>query len=236
MKNAAVFLAFGWVFIRSTGFAQFKIQSPAAQPRLALAMMQFEGAFRLPADDFGVLSMNYSEGPLAYDPTRNSIFIVGHNHQQALAEFAEPALVKSTKLAELNIAAAPLQNFVTVLDRAPSGNPQALDAIGGLGLIDGQLIVNAYEYYDEGGGNTHTTLIVRNPNDLASSTIAGFFAFQGGAGHTSGWLSPIPEAWRVCSAARISPANRAVNRLSVASVSGLPHSRSTRAISTAPTQ
>lgn len=169
---------------------------PASLPRLTPAMMRFEGAFRLPAEDFGVSSMNYSEGPLVYHPGRNSIFIVGHNHQQAIAEFTVPALVKSAKLAELNIAAAPLQNFVTVLDRAPSGNPQELNVIGGLGLIDDQLLVNAYEYYDAGGGNTHTTLIVRNPNNLANSTVAGFFAFEGGAGHTSGWLSPIPEAWQ----------------------------------------
>ncbi len=169
---------------------------PTALPRLTPAMMHYEGAFRLPANDFGVSSLNYSEGPLVYNPARHSIFIVGHNHQQALAEFAVPPLVKSTKLADLNIAVAPLQNFVTVLDRVAGGNPQALDVIGGLGLIDGQLIVNAYEYYDAATDNTHTTLIVRNSNDLARSPVEGFFQFKGGAGHTSGWLSPIPEAWQ----------------------------------------
>lgn len=196
MKDAAGSFALGLLLIGALGFAYAKAESPTSLPRLTLAMMRFEGAFRLPAEDFGVSSMNYSEGPLVYHPGRNSIFIVGHNHQQAIAEFAVPALVKSAKLAELHIAAAPLQNFITVLDRAPGGNPQALDVIGGLGLIDDQLLVNAYEYYDAGGGNTHTTLLVRNPNNLASSTIAGFFAFEGGAGHTSGWLSPIPEVWQ----------------------------------------
>lgn len=169
---------------------------PTALPRLAVAMLQYEGAFRLPADEFGASSLNYSEGPLVYNPARNSIFIVGHNHQQALAEFAVPALVKSTTLAELNMASAPLQNFVTVLDRTSGGNPQALDVIGGLGLLDGQLVVNAYEYYDASTDNTHTTLIVRNSSELARSRVEGFYAFAGGAGHTSGWLSPIPPAWQ----------------------------------------
>lgn len=169
---------------------------PAALPRLTVAMMQYEGAFRLPADDFGASSLNYSEGPLVYNPARNSIFIVGHSQQQAIAEFAVPALVKSTRLADLKMAAAPLQGFVTVLDRASNGNPQALDVIGGLGLLDGQLVVNAYEYYDADGGNTHTTLIVRNSSDLAHSRVEGFYAFAGGAGHTSGWLAPIPEVWQ----------------------------------------
>lgn len=169
---------------------------PTALPRLAVAMLQYEGAFRLPADEFGASSLNYSEGPLVYNPARNSIFIVGHNHQQALAEFAVPALIKSTKLAELNMASAPLQNFVTVLNRTSGGNPQALDVIGGLGLLDGQLVVNAYEYYDASTDNTHTTLIVRNSSELARSRVEGFYTFAGGAGHTSGWLSPIPPAWQ----------------------------------------
>lgn len=169
---------------------------PTALPRLTIAMMHYDGAFRLPADDFGISSMNYSEGPLVYNPARHSIFIVGHNHQQAIAEFAVPPLIKSTQLAALNIAATPLQNFVTVFERASNGNPQALDVIGGLGLIDGQLLINAYEYYDAGGGNTHTTLIARNSNDLAHSRLEGFYEFSGGAGHTSGWLSPIPIAWQ----------------------------------------
>jgi len=59
-----------------------------------------------------------------------------------------------------------------------------------------QLIVNAYEYYDSPGDNWLTTLAVRDADDLAGSSVDGFVAFEGGAGHTSGWLSPVPPAWQ----------------------------------------
>jgi len=59
-----------------------------------------------------------------------------------------------------------------------------------------QLIVNAYEYYDAPGDNTQTTLVVRNSDNLADSTVSGYYSFQGGAGHTSGWISPIPNYWQ----------------------------------------
>lgn len=193
MKRSTILL-FILLFIAVNLRAQ--ITPPTSLPLLTVDMLQYQGAFRLPADDFGVSSMNYSEGPLVYNHAQNSIFIVGHNHQQAIAEFAVPALVTSTTLADLNMASAPLQNFVTILDRVAGGNPQALDVIGGLALIDARLLVNAYEYYDAAGGNTHTTLVVRNSNDLAGSAVEGFFAFAGEAGHTSGWLSPIPEVWQ----------------------------------------
>lgn len=39
--------------------------------------------------------MNYSVGPLAFYPAHNSIFIIGHTYEQAMIEFAIPALVDS---------------------------------------------------------------------------------------------------------------------------------------------
>ncbi|MCB0160453.1 MAG: hypothetical protein KDD83_20115, partial [Caldilineaceae bacterium] len=135
-------------------------RQPADLPLLAMEELQYVGAFRLPADEFGISSMNYSEGPLAYSPARDSILIVGHSHQQAVAEFTVPGIVSSTELADLPMAAAPRQTFATVLDRTPDGNPESLDRIGGLAVIPGadhdELLVNAYEYYDAPGDNTLT--------------------------------------------------------------------------------
>ena len=48
------------------------------------------------------------------------------------------------------------------------------------------LLINAYEYYDALGDNTLTTLVMRDPDDLAKSTIDGANRFTGGPGHTSG--------------------------------------------------
>ncbi|MBI1294246.1 hypothetical protein GC175_04725 [bacterium] len=173
-------------------------QSPADLPLLTPDDLRYEGAFRLPADEFGLSSMNYSEGPLFYHPDRESIFIVGHAHQQAIAEFAVPEISNSTVITDLAMAAAPVQNFAAFLNGAPNGNPQLLDRIGGLAVITGttRMLINAYEYYDAPGDNTHTTLSVRDAGNLGFTQLAGFFEFTGGAGHTSGWISPVPAEWQ----------------------------------------
>ena len=144
--------------------------------------------------------MNYSEGPIEYNTNNHSLFIVGHSHHQAIAEFAIPQLVQSGNINDLNMAANPIQEFSTVLNRTSGGNPQNINRIGGMELISGpngwELIVNAYEYYDAPADNSHATMVIRNPKNLASSNIAGFYEFEGSSGHTSGWISPIPAEWQ----------------------------------------
>ena len=171
----------------------------AKLPLLRNSNIVYEGAFRLPATTFGESSLNYSEGPLEYNGTNHSIFIAGHAHHQNIAEFAIPGLVKSYNLSSLPMASSPLQIFTPILNRATEGNPQSLDRIGGMEYISTgstpQLIINAYEYYDAPGDNTQTTLVARDSSNLGSCTMDGYYTFQGGAGHTSGWISPIPAEW-----------------------------------------
>lgn len=169
-------------------------------PLLKLSDLRYQGGFRLPAGTYGASSMNYSQGPIVYDRYNNSIFVVGHTDAQAVAEFSVPPLVHSTKISDLMIAPKPVQSFVRMLTNASAGNPQRLDTIAGLALVgpanDRQLLVNAFEYYDAPADNTQTTLVVRSPGSLSNSAADGFFTFSGGAGHTSGWMSRIPQIWR----------------------------------------
>jgi len=165
-------------------------------PLFNMDNLSYEGAFRLPSSTYGNSSLNFSEGPIAYNAENNSLFIVGHSHEQAIAEFAIPQLVNSTSLDDLNIANTPLQVFRSFLDDASGGNPQNIDRVGGLYLFnDGtqpKLLINAYEYYDAPGDNSHTSIVINNADDLANSTVDGYYQFEGGAGHTSGWISAIP--------------------------------------------
>ena len=69
---------------------------PAELPLFQVAHLQYKGAFRLPAETFGASSTNYAQGPIAYNPDNHSLFVVGHAHDQAIAEFAIPELVGST--------------------------------------------------------------------------------------------------------------------------------------------
>lgn len=179
--------------------AAYATEDPMQQPLLQLSDITYQGAFRLPAATFGSSSLNYSEGPIEYNPTNHSIFIVGHNHQQEIAEFPVPVLVKSDRLEALEMVIAPIQSFTSVLDRTDDSNPQNLDRIGGMEYVattPPQLVVNCYEYYDAPGDNTLTTLVMSDSDSLAGEKVNGFFRFHGDAGHTSGWISPIPPEWQ----------------------------------------
>lgn len=197
MKNLPCFNLFT-LFL----FATLSVSAqPLTLPLFQINNLTYAGAFRLPADEFGTSSLNFSEGPFVIDSWHNSIFIVGHNHHQQIAEFSMPALSMGENLSDLNMAGTAIQPFTSVLNRANEGNPQAIDRIGGLCLLasngDTSLLINGYEYYDAPGDNTHTTIKALNPYNLASSEIVGYYQFEGGAGHTSGWISQIPIEWQM---------------------------------------
>lgn len=166
-------------------------------PLFHISDLTYEGGFRLPASQYGASSLNYSQGPIAYNKNNNSLFIVGHVYDQAIAEFSIPSLIISDSLSLLNIANDPLQNFETCLNKTTNGNPEGLDRIGGLYLSStGEMIVNAYEYYDAPADNILTTLVIEDASQLSTSNVNGYFRFLGGAGHTNGWISPIPIEWQ----------------------------------------
>jgi hypothetical protein len=153
------------------------------------------GAFRVASDDFGVSNTNYAIGTLAYNPDRDSIFIAGHDHHRAIAEFSIPNLVISDDLQALEIVESPLQEFVYLLESSPNGNPEGLNRITGLLYMDGQLIINVENWYDAGGANRDTTLIVRTANNLSTSEVNGYFELEGAA-QAAGYMVQIPEQWR----------------------------------------
>lgn len=152
------------------------------------------GGFRVPGATYGDSRAAYSQGIIALGANRDSIFLVGHAWDQAIGEFSIPPLVNSTDIAAFNMATN-IQPFSKVLNRAPSGNPQNLDRIGGMALAGGSLVVNAYEYYDAPADDTHTTLVLHAPYNLLSSPASGFDSYDARA-HASGWLSKIPPEWQ----------------------------------------
>lgn len=157
--------------------------------------IEYKGAFRLPLAQFGDSDLTYAEGQIAYNSTNNSLFIVGHKHQQAIAEFSVPELSTSSNISNLKMSPAALQNFSRVLDRAIRPDDQPIDTVGGMLHYQGKLIVNAYEYYDGPADNTLTTLVINDSSNLANSSVDGFFGLQGRV-HAAGWMSPVPTDWQ----------------------------------------
>ncbi len=68
-------------------------------PLASIDDFTFAGGFSLPADQFGASSLNYAESVIA--TSGNSLFIVGHVHDDAVAEFIMPTLGSSTSVSSL---------------------------------------------------------------------------------------------------------------------------------------
>jgi hypothetical protein len=168
--------------------------------------LNYAGAFRVSAGRFrrsdsdapnNQVTVNYAEGPIAYNSVRNSLYIVGHTYGNRIAEFKVPEIINSTTLSDLQVANEVYQNFETVLGKVD--NPQKVTRIRGMEYVPtdsgAELIVNAIEYYDAPGDNTHTTVVARDADNLAESEVDGFFTLPGVA-RASGWISPVPDSWQ----------------------------------------
>ncbi len=158
-------------------------------PRVSTKSMNYLGAFRIPDGQFGNSNASYSYGAMAYNANNNSIFLAGHEYQGSVAEFKIPELVKSTKLSDLKTAAAPLQGFVPVVNRAPLDAGNGL-RVAGMYHENNKLLVNVYRFYNHHKLDT-TTLIFENASNLKESSVKGYLKFEGGT-YAAGWVSPIP--------------------------------------------
>ncbi|WP_339772595.1 hypothetical protein [uncultured Paraglaciecola sp.] len=156
--------------------------------------VEYVGGFRLPLTTKGVSRISFSQGVIALRPSKNSFFMIGHAHHQAVAEFEIPQISTSKKISEWHVAKFK-QPFSSIFSRAQSGNPQKLNRVTGMAEIENQLVVNGMEYYDADVNVRDTTLVIRDPDNLDESDIDGFYQLHGAA-HAAGWISKIPQAWQ----------------------------------------
>lgn len=163
-------------------------------PLITKSDFEYIGGFKIPNNTYGVSRAGYSQGKIALGANRDTLFLVGHAQHQAVAEFSIPSLVNSPDTVTFNTATN-IQPFTTVLNRAPSGNTQGMDRIGGMAFIGRSLVINTYEYYDALQDDTHTTMVLHEPGNLAGSSVSGFDGYDARA-HAAGWISPIPPEWQ----------------------------------------
>ncbi len=160
-------------------------------PRITLDDFKYEGAFRIVQWTFNTdTSMSYSNGIFTIDPAANTIFVVGHENDDEIAEFLIPEIVNTVDINEVISTEKVVQKFTRVLNRV--SNPQGLDRITGLFLYKGSLVVNAEQYYDGLADNTNTTLIIKDAYDIENSDVLGLYEIEG-AVHAAGWMSEIPQ-------------------------------------------
>src|SRR5437867_1986550 len=73
-------------------------------PVVGASDLRYVGAFRVPAGNFGGSSFAYGGTAMAYNPVRNSLFMVGHDWQQFVAEVSIPTPVNSSSVDNLPTA------------------------------------------------------------------------------------------------------------------------------------
>jgi hypothetical protein len=169
---------------------------PAPAPRPAHTGPGYVGAFRLPDRPVGASSFCWGGTALAFNPANNSLFMVGHDHQQAVAEVEVPASpVNSANLNDLPTARA-LQPFVKVAARIPNYTLKGNVKVGGLLVLGGRLVGTLYEYYDAEAKAVQSHFVL-DSLDLASARVSGLFTVGSlGGGFVGGYLAPVPVEWQ----------------------------------------
>jgi hypothetical protein len=167
-------------------------------PLMAANQWQFEGAFLLPNPVEGYdskRSFELSDAVMAYNPSNDSLFIVGHTNGQNVAEVEVPTLIKSNDFEEMARSQYFYQDFTSLNEAERMGETIANFRINGMAVIDGQLVVNFMDKKSYGGIQS-TTLVVRDMNDLEGSALHGPLLLNGDL-HASGSISEIPQAWQL---------------------------------------
>jgi hypothetical protein len=153
--------------------------------------IEYLGAFRALAS--GQSTSDYAVGILGHNPDNNSLFMVGHSHYNAIAEFAIPSALSLEKNPSNIPQATVLQNYVQVLQKKEVGN--TTDKIAGLLYYQQNLLVSSEIWYDGGAGNADNLQVFSNAYDIMSSPYKGMLQIDGKA-RAAGYMFKVPSEWQ----------------------------------------
>jgi hypothetical protein len=186
----------GFVTVAASSLA---LQGQPAQQLVQSQNLILEGSFRLPAGTFGTSEFGYGGTGLAFNDAGGSLFIVGHDWHQSVAEISIPAISKSATIDGLATAEV-LQPFVDLtegtmklVDPAVETNPIK---VGGLLPYQGRLYMSAFVYYDA-DKSQKLTHFVSGTNLSATGDVRGPYQVGTvGAGYIDGYFAEVPASWR----------------------------------------
>lgn len=174
------------------------LQPASSEPALLHESdFNYLGGFKVPTGTFGGSSFGWGGKGLAFnandplDPNDDTLFIVGHDHQQMVAEISIP----SPGIGSLPTASV-VQPFADVTDGKKGQHLEGATKLGGLLVHNDQLIWTAYEYYDADAdaAYSHGTSSL----DLSASGDAQGMYRVGSLnpGFTAGYMLPVPAEWQ----------------------------------------
>ncbi len=180
------------------GFSLNPSEGRAAEPILLhKENLVYEGVFRLPTGTIGDSSFGYGGSALAYHASNNSLFLVGHDHHQMVAEISIPTPIISTEEQNLHTATV-LQSFTD----ASEGKMYTIDdtvngiKVGGLLSSNNKLYGSAFAYYDADGSQTFSHFSSSFNLSLTGDVTGMHQIAAPKAGFVSGYMTPIPDQWQ----------------------------------------
>jgi hypothetical protein len=169
------------------------VADPTNLPRLSLDQLEYQGAFRLPANEQNGESFSFGGGPAAYNPDNNSLFVGTRGGK--IAEISIPQPVNSE-----NIDALPSAGFVQPFFDPADGHIKDIAedgaSLSGL-LVHGQrLIGTGVIYYD--ANNTQSVSHFSRPLKLAEQAVKKMVRVgeNGKTGFVAGYMAAVPPAWQ----------------------------------------
>lgn len=160
--------------------------APSAQlpPALLLPQhLQYLGSFRVPPQGF-----DYLGSAIAFNPARNSLFIVGQTSDGfGTAEIAIPELGGTASI--LQPLRDPLEDRLDHI-----GSPES--RIGGQLVYRNRLYVTGYIYYDADGLQTRSHFSRPLNLGIPGQVNGPFRAGPDGAGAYSGYMGHVPPEWQ----------------------------------------
>lgn len=188
-----ILIAILWL-IASGAYAQL--------PLLTSSDLSYQGSFRLPAGQYGGSTFSYGGTALAYNPTHNSLFIVGHDWDQQVAEISIPVL-KTGALSGLNTAKV-LQNFYDITEgqmkyiRVGGAYYEDNVKVGGLHVSGSTIVGSVYAYYD-GPSLQYLSHFTSGTTLSTLGDFSGMYRIAEGSlyeGWVSAYMTPVPSEHR----------------------------------------
>ena len=202
-----------WSFVTASGS-----QTNTQLPLMYQSNLQYVGAFRVPygaspGNDPASFAWN-NEG-VAFNPANNSLFLAGFAGSNSIGEVRIPSsIVNSTNISNLATASllqapvavwhqnssggyTPSQSLIPNVSGLVAGDGSGVN-IGGLQVVNGQLIGTLWDYYDTSGTTTVTHFRFDSLN-LSTATVEGMFQVGTNglnAGFYDGYMGAIPAAWQ----------------------------------------
>ena len=157
----------------------------------SIVTIEYQGKFKVQAG--GDSGPSHAVGVIAYNPDNDSLYLAGHAHHNAVAEFQIPShLSISDTLADAPFAPV-LQDFVSVLDKKTHGNNT--NKVTGMLYYQGCLIINSEIAYDAPATNQDNTQIFYDAHSLRTSAYGGLFQIEQAA-KAAGYMSYVPSHWQ----------------------------------------